>query len=231
MAGDCLYRAGSKPTLGALTYAVPALRKQKNEMANQSLAFLGAGATIDGCIEIGSPGRYVSELRHHVRFAGPVWVVNDVAPTYAPVDVLERGQVGKLGTYLAMGNYDPISADVPDASVDVVINFIGFHHCPTERLDGFVGSIRRVLRPNGRLLLRDHDATDDDMGTLVALAHDVFNAGLFLSWDENARQVRLFRPLDEWRRYLRGMGFRPSERAIAQAHDPTRNLLLEVVKV
>jgi len=220
-----------KPTLGALTYAVPALRKQKTEMTNQALQYLGTDAKIDGCVEVGSPGRYVSELRHHARIDGPVWVVNDVAPTYGPIDVLERGQVGKLGTWVPMGNYDPIPADVPDGGADVVLNFIGFHHCPPERLEGFVASIRRVLRPGGRLLLRDHDAGDEEMATLVALAHDVFNAGLLLPWEENSRQVRLFRPIDGWTRYLRSQGFRASDRTIAQAHDPTRNLLVELVKV
>jgi hypothetical protein len=65
---------------------------------------------------------------------------------------------------------------------------------------------------------------------MVALAHDVFNAGLMISWEETHRQVRLFRSIRDWTSYLTAAGFKRSERAIAQAHDPTKNLLVEFVK-
>jgi hypothetical protein len=221
-----------KPTLSEIRYGVPALRKQKDEMTRQALAFLGAGARVNGYLEIGTTGRYVSDLRHHVAIAGPIWIVNDVAPSYAPADILERAEIAKIGSYVPMGNYDAFAGvAIPEASLDLVVNFIGFHHAPDDRLEGFVQSVRRVLRPGGRLLLRDHDVDGSAMSSLVALAHDVFNAGLFLSWDENHRQVRRFRSLSTWTEYLTAAGFRRSERAIAQDGDPTRNLLVELVRV
>lgn len=221
-----------KPVLSDFRYGAPALRKQKEEMTRQALAFLGPRARVNGYLEIGTTGRYVSELRHHVDITGPIWIVNDVAPSYSPADMLERGEVSKIGVYVPMGNYDPFAGTaIPDGSLDLVTNFIGFHHAPDDRLEGFVQSIRRVLRPGGRLLLRDHDVADPAMSSLVALAHDVFNAGLFLSWEENHRQVRRFRSLAVWTDYLGASGFRRSERALAQDGDPTRNLLVEHVKV
>lgn len=220
-----------KPTLSEITYALPALSKQKAEMTRQTMEFLGATRSVQGYLEIGSPGRYASALRKRVALDGDVWIVNDLAPSYAPADLMERGGLAKIGTYVPMGNYDPfVGGKVPEASVALVTNFIGFHHCPAERLDGFVDSIRRVLRPGGRLLLRDHDVDRPEMDSMVALAHDVFNAGLFLPWEVNHQQVRRFRSIRAWSDYLVGAGFRRSERAIAQDHDPTRNLLLEFVK-
>lgn len=220
-----------KPTLSELTYALPALRKQKAEMTRQTMEFLGATPSARGYLEIGSPARYVSALRGRVEITGPIWIVHDVAPSYAPSDLMERGGVAKIGTFVPMGNYDPFAgSQVPDASVELVTNFIGFHHCPADRLDGFVQSIRRVLRPGGRLLLRDHDVDRPEMDTFVALAHDVFNAGLFLPWEENHRQVRRFRSIRAWSEYLVAAGFRRSDRVLAQDHDPTRNLLLEFTK-
>jgi SAM-dependent methyltransferase len=200
-------------------------------MARQTLDFIGRDAKLDGYLEIGSTGRYVSELKDRIDVNGPVWIVNDIAPSYSPVDMIERESPFKIGEFVAMGNYDPFdAARIPDASVDLVTNFIGLHHCPTDRLEGFVASIRRVLRPGGRLLHRDHDVDGPTMDTFVALAHDVFNAGVGLTWEENAAQVRLFRSIAQWSELLESAGFRRTERALAQPHDPTQNLLLEFVK-
>jgi len=60
---------GIRPALSELTYALPALRKQKSEMARQAMEFLDGTRAVDGYLEIGSTGRYVSELRHGWRFA------------------------------------------------------------------------------------------------------------------------------------------------------------------
>lgn len=233
---EAIYRAlqaelpALKPMFGDLTYAVPALRKQKAEMSRQAIEFVGRGAAARGYVEIGSTGRYLSDLRTRMHIEGPIWIVNDLAPSYGPVDTLERGGFLKLGEFVPMGNYDPFAgASIPDASVDLVTNFIGFHHCPDERLEGFVTSVRRVLRPGGRPLLRDHDVDDATMWSLVALAHDVFNAGVGLTWDDNRNQVRRFRSIPVWSEYLVAHGFRASPRSLAQDGDPTRNLMLEFV--
>jgi len=217
--------------LSGLSYGLPALRRQKAEMTRQTLEFIDAGAPVDGYLEIGTTGRYLGELRGELTIDGPVYLLNDLAPSYSLTDVLERGQLLHAGAFLPLGNYDAFAGDrIPDESLDLVTNFIGFHHCPTPQLAGFVDSIRRVLRPGGRLLLRDHDVDGAGQEALVALAHDVFNAGFFLSWETNHEQVRLFRSIDQWSRYLAGAGFVPSERRLAQEHDPTRNLVLEFIR-
>jgi SAM-dependent methyltransferase len=220
-----------KPTLGDFTYALPALKKQKEELSRQTLEFLGPDPGVNGYLEIGSPGRYISELRHHVRLSGPLYLIHDQEPSYSPSDLMERGGLTKIGSYIPLGNYDPFSGKVAENSLDLINNFIGFHHCPTDRLEGFVASIRKSLRPGGRLILRDHDVDKPSQWSMVALAHDVFNAGLMISWEETHRQVRLFRSIRDWTSYLNAAGFKRSEKALAQAHDPTKNLLVEFVKV
>ncbi len=211
---------------GDLTYALPALKKQKREMARQSTRFL-KGVAVDGYLEIGSTGRYVSWLAKKLDLKGPTFVCNDIAPTYGPVDVLERGQVAQVGTFLPLGNYDPLDPGViADASLDLVSSFIGLHHCPLDRLEGFVTSVRRVLRPGGTLLLREHDVADDTMDAFVALAHDVFNAGVGITWEDNREQVRHFRSVNDWQSTLTAWGFAPAPGAEVQAHDPTDNTLL-----
>jgi SAM-dependent methyltransferase len=220
-----------KTPLSEATYMLPSLKTQKAEMTRQALSFLGTTRRVDGYLEIGTTGRYVSELKKHVEIAGPVYLINDVAPSYKIGDMAERGEIAKIGAFFPMGDYDPVGADkIPDASLDLVVNLIGFHHSPKAHLEGFVRSIHRVLKPGGRLLLRDHDVDSPRQDTLVALAHDVFNAGLFFPWKYNHEQVRLFRSLRDWSDYLKAAGFTRSERALAQDGDPTKNLMVEFAK-
>jgi SAM-dependent methyltransferase len=221
---------GLRAFLAPIRYDLPALRKQKDEMAGQAMAFLGPGAKIDGYLEVGSPGRYWSELKGRARLSGPVYVFHDQALSYSMPDMMERGGLPKPGVFLNMGDYEPLPALVPDASLDLIVNFIGFHHAPPKKLAPFVASLRRALRPGGRMLVRDHDVDSHKQDVLTALAHDVFNAGLLLPWEENARQLRLFRSLRDWTAYLKSAGFKRSEKLLAQPHDPTHNLLAEYVK-
>lgn len=219
-----------RPLGATLTYDLPALRVQKEEMARQAAALLSDRRRVDGYLELGTTGRYHNALARHVPIEGPVFVLNDVEPTHGPVDLLERGQLREIGAFVPLGEYDPIGPTVPDASVQVVSDLIGLHHCPAHALEGFVDSLRRVLAPGGVLLLREHDARDETMRRMVALAHDVFNAGVRLSWDENAAQVRHFRSVDDWIGYLGARGFRSLGRGLRQDGDPTDNELLAFVR-
>jgi SAM-dependent methyltransferase len=200
-------------------------------MTRQTLEILGERRSIDGYVEIGTTGRYVSALRKHVRFTGPLVLVNDVAPTNSPVDVMERGGLAKIGAFAPLADYAPIAPDVvADASIDVVTCFIGLHHARPDLLDAFVRSIARVLRPGGLFIVRDHDAATPGMTALVALAHTVFNLGLGLSWAANAAEPRYFVPLADVVRRVEGCGLKDTGARILQPNDPTANTLLAFVK-
>lgn len=220
-----------KPFLSELSYALPSLARQKREMARQALELLGDRRELDGYLEIGTTGRYLSELRRHVRFKGPLLLLNDVAPGFSPVDVVERGRLSRLGRFLPLVDYAPVPADAAaDASLDLVTCFIGLHHCEPARLQAFVASIRRALRPGGLLILRDHDVTTPAMNAFVSLAHSVFNAGLGVPWEANRKEPRHFAPVAEWSRRLEAAGFRDTGKRLLQLHDPSANTLMAFVR-
>jgi len=220
-----------KPFLGDLYYAIPALQAQKRELVRQTLELLGGRTSIDGYVEIGSTGRYASLLRKHIGLRGPLIVVNDAPPTNSPTDILERGRFGKLGTYVPLNDYEPLSAAaIPDGSIDVVTCYIGLHHSPPGRLDAFVRSIWRVLRPGGLFIVRDHDATSAPMKAFVSLAHSVFNAGLGIDWETNRKELRHFDSVEAWCRFLAARGFVDTGRRLLQANDPTDNTLFAFQK-
>jgi FAD/FMN-containing dehydrogenase len=219
------------PFLGSLRYGLPALKKQQLELAAETVRILRGVGPLRGYVEIGTLGRYVKALRGELGLSGGVYLVNDVPPGLSPVDLMERGGLAKPWTFSSLGDYDALSADIPDASVDLATLYIGLHHSPAHKLEPFVSSIRRVLRPGGAFVLRDHDVDSPGMDALVGLAHDVFNAGLGVPWAVNAKELRLFRTVSDWRRYLGERGFESVGEPILQDHDPTRNSLLRFTRV
>jgi FAD/FMN-containing dehydrogenase/SAM-dependent methyltransferase len=219
-----------KPVLGDLTYALPALAKQKREMTRQTLELLDGKRDIDGYVEIGSTGRYMSDLRKHLKFRGPLILVNDVAPSNSPVDIVERGRLGKLGSFVPLDNYAPLAEAIKDNSMELVSCYIGLHHIPLDRLQPFMRSIHRVLKPGGLFILRDHDVTTPRMDKLVALAHTVFNAGLGTPWESNKNELRFFVSVAEWSSRLTAVGFTDNGKRLLQAHDPSDNVLMAFTK-
>lgn len=215
-----------KPFHADLTYALPSLFKQKEEMARQTLQLLEGTKQIAGYMEIGSTGRYVSELRKHLAIREPVVLVNDVAPGWSPVDIVERGGLRKIGRFVPLADYAPVPAELPAGAFQLVTCYVGLHHCPLEKLDPFVQSIVRLLPPGGVFILRDHDVTSDAMNTFVSLAHTVFNAGLGVPWVTNQAELRFFRPVDDWIAYLARFGLRHTGARLLQAHDPSDNVLM-----
>lgn len=219
-----------EPLLAPLTHALPALAKQKREMARQTLQLLGGRKSFDGYVEIGSVGRYISALRKHISVTGPLYITNDIAPTNGPGDLMERGQFAQIGRFLML-DYQPLdSKGIAPASIDLVTCFIGLHHAPLELLDGFVRSIHRCLRPGGLFIMRDHDVRTREMHVFVSLVHTVFNLGLGVTWPVNHQEFKCFRSADEWSRYLGERGLRDLGPRLLQQNDPSDNMLMAFAK-
>ncbi len=222
---------GIKPFLSEATYGLPALKKQKEEMARQTAELLGTSRRLTGYLEIGTTGRYANGIRKLIPIDGPLYVVNDVEPGFSPNDIVERGQLTKLGAFVQMGDYEPFDGKaVPPESVDLATNFIGFHHAPPAKRARFIQAVWAVLKPGGRLIVRDHDVASPEMDAFVGLAHDVFNAGLQISWKDNAAQIRNFTSVPQLEEVLGAAGFEKTRSRALQAHDPTQNTLMAFVK-
>ncbi len=219
-----------KPFLSELTFALPALKKQKKEMSNQVLQLLGDRKNINGYLEIGSTGRYISELRKHILLSGQVYITNDIEPNNSIADIMERGQISKIGKFISLNNYQPIS-EIETESIDLITCHIGLHHCPHELLDGYIKSIHRILRKRGQFIMRDHDVKISEMATFVSLVHTVFNLGLNVSWETDHSEFKSFKSIDEWSKIISSYGFEDSGFRILQDKDPSENTLVSFTKL
>jgi SAM-dependent methyltransferase len=219
-----------KPFLSELTLALPALKKQKKEMSNQVLQLLGDKKNIIGYLEIGSTGRYISELRKHISLSGNTYITNDVEPSNAIADIMERGQISKIGKFFSLNNYQPIT-EIAEESIDLITCHIGLHHCPHDLLDGYIKSIHRILRKDGLFIMRDHDVKTPEMATFVSLVHTVFNLGLNVSYETDSSEFKSFKSIDEWSKILTSYGFKDSGSRILQDKDPSDNTLVSFTKL
>lgn len=218
-----------KPMLREIRYALPALRKQKQVMCDQTITLLDGKKKFGRYAEIGSTGRYYDSLSDKIEFSQPPVFIHTDQPSYQPHDIVERGHLRKVGSFLPLGSYEPLA--LPEDNIDVLTVYIGFHHSPKERRAEFIRSCHRVLKRGGSLIVRDHDVTDPSMVHLVALAHDVFNCGLELPWSTNAAEVRNFLSLQQLQGILESTGFIPHDKRLLQEGDPTHNTLMRFDKV
>lgn len=221
-----------KPFLSEFTFALPALKKQKKEMSKQVLSLLGDKTKINGYLEIGSTGRYISDLRKHISLSGSIYLTNDIAPNNSPGEIFERGQIRKIGKFIPLNDYQPIrEQDIATESLDLVTCHIGLHHCPAEKLSGYIKSIHRVLRQGGLFIMRDHDVKTPEMATFVSVVHTVFNLGLNVTWETDSGEFKSFKSIDEWSKIVSGFGFKDSGKRILQDNDPSDNTLISFTKL
>jgi SAM-dependent methyltransferase len=219
-----------KPFLSELTLALPALKKQKKEMSNQVLQLLDGTKNINGYLEIGSTGRYLSELKKHISLSEKIFITNDIEPNNSIADIMERGQISKIGKFFSLNNYQPIAA-IESESIDLITCHIGLHHCPHELLDGYIKSIHKILRKGGRFIMRDHDVNTPEMATFVSLVHTVFNLGLNVTWEKDHSEFKSFKSINDWSKIITTYGFKDNGRRILQDKDPSDNTLVSFTKL
>src|SRR6202012_734881 len=146
----------------------------------------------------GSKGRYWRGLAAALKFKGPKYFIDERPQSFSPPDIMERGQIAKLGTQLPLDDYAPLSDKIADQSLDFVGCYVGLHHMTVDKLGPFLASVRRVLRPGGVFIVREHDVRDESLRAIVSLAHTVFNAGLAETWEQNTAELRFFDPVPTW---------------------------------
>ncbi|GAB0174961.1 MAG: hypothetical protein HHAS10_08400 [Candidatus Altimarinota bacterium] len=218
-----------KPLLADIRFGIPSLYKQKNEIVQEVSELIPKKGKFNGYLEVGGAGRYIHPMKKTYRIHGPVYLVSDEPIDYSPVRVLERGKISKYNTKRLTYSSEDLE-HIPTNSLDLVSIFIGLHHAPVGLLDSFVSALSSKLRKGGILILRDHNVHDPFISHFVSIAHDIYNAGTGISWDQNESEQRNFRSTQEWKDLLGNHALRFCEKEVLQQHDPTLNTLMCFIK-
>jgi SAM-dependent methyltransferase len=205
---------------------------QKQLLEKQLRALLTDVHVIGNCLEIGTPGTYASTIRDCIK--------GDVYALLAKSNVTDiiQAQSFKISNsfkgydkYVALNDYEPISIEIADNQIDLIICTIGLHHVPPCKLDNFIASIKRVLRPGGFFLLREHNAHSPELISLAYAAHSIFNAVIPQeNLDTELKEVRNFNALVYWKNLLEKHGFDLGTEEYLQEGDSTLNTFIKCIK-
>lgn len=142
------------------------LRQQKEELTRETVSIvsrLGMIGQLRDYVSVGDNGKVVLPLREALGMRGHVWIVHDTNAdsTEIPV-ILERGSVEPLGHFVSIDYSDVATPEwnIPDQSADLVTMNQGLHHLPQNEIMKFLAQVRRVLRPGGLFIVREHDARE-----------------------------------------------------------------------
>lgn len=108
-------------------------------------------------------------------------------------------------------------AGVADGSVDIVFCMVSLHHMTDETINRALGEIKRVLRPGGRLLIKEHNATADNLRYIYWEHHLYHVLDMAMSrgmdggsgdWKDYCEQsVNNFKSAEQWQELITDAGF------------------------
>lgn len=214
---------------------ISSLKYQKRVLSEQAKTLLDGPTMVDGYVEIGTPATYLTSMKSFLTTTGPRYVVNDMQRWTDYIQGYSLNPRNKFKPYdhfVSLNDYDPISEDdIPSKSVDLVVCVIGLHHVPIEKLDAFIASIERILRPGGTLLLREHNAHTPELTSIISTAHSVYNAiTAGETVEAEMSEYRNFQPLNYWITVLKQHGLQAGSERILQDGDPTLNTFMKFSK-
>lgn len=201
------------------------ISEQRAELTEETLSIvtkLGLVGTLHDYASIGDSGKMILSLRAALGMKGSAYVVHDQR---RPTDAIERGSLFQVGEFVPI-DYDHIEElPIPSNSLDLVTMNQGLHHLHQDQIVTFLKIVYRILRPGGIFLVREHNARAE-LIPILDLAHSIFNAVTGVSSDDENNEIRAFRPMEEWRRIMKVVGFEDMCLYEMQRNDPTEDYML-----
>ena len=108
-------------------------------------------------------------------------------------------------------------AGVADGSVDIVFCMVSLHHMKDDTINSAISEIKRVLQPGGRVLIKEHNATPDNLRYIYWEHHLYHVLDMAMGADARddsqgwanycERSVNNFKSAEQWQELITGMGF------------------------
>jgi ubiquinone/menaquinone biosynthesis C-methylase UbiE len=111
---------------------------------------------------------------------------------------------------IIFSKYDGITLPYNDNSFDLITCLMVLHHIPKENLFNILHEINRVLKPNGVLILREHDVDSTQQCYLLNIMHDfydyVWNDNSIIKTEETDQWTTNYKNNHEWTNLLKNIG-------------------------
>ena len=206
-------------------------RRQLADRIRSLITGLPRGRAYEGCLDIGSHGRHGGLVSGCAAVRSPSVMVDQNAPTHGLVEWIDRGGPGFGLRFVATTGTASMPVDLSEeqlgsAGFDLVLCLEGLHGLSGETLADALDTIRRVLRPEGLLLLRVADARTPAARRLASVASMLRDAAMGRAWDYRLRAADQMRSADQWSALLGEHGLNEVGERVRDEQDPTHPTLL-----
>lgn len=181
-----------------------------------------------GVVEIGLPGRHIKGVSKAMGLKGKNALVNE---RESFLDIAQCGFPRPYARFIPYtAAHHPLSKEQFPDPVSVVLMAAGLHHCPKANLHSFLNSIYNILEPGGLFLLRDHDASTENVKVVADIAHRFFNVLTGVKPQDEESEVRNFASLQFFIDAAHKVGFKVASSPLMREGDPTINCLIKFYK-
>ena len=71
--------------------------------------------------------------------------------------------------------WDNVYINIPDNSIDIVILMVSLHHMTNQIVDNTMKNIKRILKPDGIVVLKEHDMINEDIKYTIDWEHHLYH--------------------------------------------------------
>lgn len=103
--------------------------------------------------------------------------------------------------------YDGKILPYDDNSFDLITCLMVLHHIPDDNISILLSEINRVMKPNGVLILREHDVNINNERTLLDIMHYFYDYVWVDSYELNEMWVTNYKSHTEWSKRIISNGF------------------------
>jgi FAD/FMN-containing dehydrogenase len=230
--GGNIYHSMQNDTVSMYPYKqLKLLNQTKKEIGSEFVRLMNKvhkkSETINGVITIGDPGRYYNYIQQF-NVTEPKYYMTE---SQSMTDILERGSIFSPAEYLQLW-YDKFedNYNIPSNTIDLIFVPVGLHHFDNISLTKFMLFVNRVMRPEGRLIVREHDASTENVRNMAHVAHVIFNAYTGVTKDMEDNEIRNFHSINEWESIISDYGFTTDSIYELDKNDPTVDIMFSMQK-
>ncbi len=102
--------------------------------------------------------------------------------------------------------------DLPDGGADLITIFMVLHHIKDDVLPAAMAEVRRILAPDGLVIIREHDSPNEYVDRLINIEHALFETiieGLVPVTEFQAQYFGRYKPKRDWVALFEAYGFQP----------------------
>lgn len=173
-----------------------------NSMIGNSITMIDIG---------GGNGNVLSSLNEHLKLDRSNFICLETKTDWMESYPFDNDNI----TYLFWEN---TCIDMSDQSVDIVICMCSLHHMSDMIVSNLLSEITRILKPNGKLLIKEHDCSNIRAQYFIEWEHHLYHMldcaynNKPFYYETYMKQINNFKSKEQWQRIMERNGLQLTNR-------------------